>query len=65
ALPKEEQLLLCDAQTSGGLLAAVPEGLADEVIASLRAAGATAAAIVGRIQEEGGGRISVSAVSGR
>ncbi|HEV7507644.1 MAG TPA: selenide, water dikinase SelD [Thermoanaerobaculia bacterium] len=65
ALPKEEQLLLCDAQTSGGLLAAVPEGLADEVIASLRAAGVTAAAIVGRIEEAGGGRISVSAVSGR
>ena len=43
ALPKEEQLLLCDAQTSGGLLAAVPEGLAAEVIASLHAAGVTAA----------------------
>ena len=61
ALPKEEQLLLCDAQTSGGLLAAVPEGIADEVLAGLRAAGVTAAAIVGRIEEEGGGRIAVSA----
>jgi selenide,water dikinase len=65
ALPKEEQLLLCDAQTSGGLLAAVPEQIAEEVIASLRAAGVTAAAIVGRIEGAGEGRISVAATSGR
>jgi selenide,water dikinase len=59
-LPKEEQLLLCDAQTSGGLLAAVPEARADEVLAGLRAAGVAAAAVVGRIEKVGDGRISVS-----
>jgi selenide,water dikinase len=64
-VPKEEQLLLCDAQTSGGLLAAVPESQADEVVAALGAAGVTAAAIVGRIEGPGGGRIAVSAASGR
>lgn len=58
---KEEQLLLCDAQTSGGLLAAVPESQAEEVIAGLRSAGVSAAAIVGRIEETGDGQIFVSA----
>jgi selenide,water dikinase len=61
ALAKEEQLLLCDAQTSGGLLAAVPEGVAEEVLASLHAAGVPAAARVGRIEAVGEGRIFVSA----
>jgi selenide,water dikinase len=56
---KEEQLLLCDAQTSGGLLAAVPAGKADEVVAALTAAGTLAAAVVGRIDETGDGKIRV------
>ena len=60
-LSKEEQLLLSDAQTSGGLLAAVPEALAAEVTASLRAAGVPAAAVVGKIEEIGEGRIFVDA----
>jgi selenide,water dikinase len=61
ALAKEEQLLLCDAQTSGGLLAAVPESVAEAALASLRAAGVPAAARVGRIEAVGEGRITVSA----
>lgn len=56
---KEEQLLLCDAQTSGGLLAAVPAAQADAVVAALSAAGTLAAAVVGRITGEGAGKISV------
>ena len=64
-LSKERQLLLCDAQTSGGLLAAVPEGEAAAVIESLRAAGTPAAAVVGRIEAEGNGRILVSAARPR
>ena len=58
---QEEQLLLCDAQTSGGLLAAVPEALADEVARALSAAGTLASAIVGRIGGAGGGKIRVTA----
>jgi selenide,water dikinase len=52
------QLLLCDAQTSGGLLAAVPEAEADKVLDALRTANLPAA-IVGRISEAGTGRIRV------
>lgn len=59
-LRKEEQLLLCDAQTSGGLLAAVPERDADAVVAALTAAGTLAAAVVGRVTGVGAGRITVS-----
>ncbi|HVR96358.1 MAG TPA: selenide, water dikinase SelD [Thermoanaerobaculia bacterium] len=60
SLSKERQLMLCDAQTSGGLLAAVPEALAGAVIADLRAAGTPAAAVVGRIEAEGSGKMFVS-----
>jgi selenide,water dikinase len=49
----EEQLLLCDAQTSGGLLAAVPEAVADEVAKALGEAGTLASAVVGRITGKG------------
>ena len=55
----EEQLLLCDAQTSGGLLAAVPAGSVNQVVAALTAAGTLAAAVVGRISGAGGGTIHV------
>ncbi|MBA4066808.1 MAG: selenide, water dikinase SelD [Isosphaera sp.] len=53
-----DQLLLCDAQTSGGLLAAVPGAAADQVVRALAAAGVTAAA-VGRVTGAGDGRITV------
>ena len=56
---KEEQLLMCDAQTSGGLLAAVPAAVAGEVVAALVAAGTLASAIVGRIVAAGEGKIRV------
>jgi selenide, water dikinase len=65
AIAKDEQLLLCDAQTSGGLLASVPESRADEILAALRAAGIPAAARVGRIEAAGEGRIFVSPHSPR
>ncbi|AWM37128.1 Selenide, water dikinase [Gemmata obscuriglobus] len=58
-VPPEEQLLLCDAQTSGGLLAAVPVAVADEVIRALNAAGALASANVGWITGPGRGTIRV------
>jgi selenide, water dikinase len=59
-LSKEEQLLLCDAQTSGGLLASVPAGEAAEIVQSLRAAGAAEAAVVGQIGAGSPGKIAVS-----
>jgi selenide,water dikinase len=51
------QLLLADAQTSGGLLLAVPPADADRVVARLCAAGDPAAAVVGELF--GGGRPGV------
>ncbi len=56
---KEEQLLLADAQTSGGLLMAVPPGKADDLVAALIARGTPAAAIVGEIVEGPAGRMEV------
>src|SRR4051794_6841668 len=63
-VPQEEQLLLCDAQTSGGLLAAVPERIAGDVTRALEAAGTLASAVVGRITGPGGGKIRVTARCG-
>lgn len=54
----EEQLLLCDAQTSGGLLAAVPAGIAEDVAAAL-----PFAVLVGRITDSGDGKITVRRAS--
>jgi len=59
AISQDEQLLLCDAQTSGGLLAAVPEGVAEAVVRALSETGALPVAVVGRIESEGSGRITV------
>ncbi len=56
---KDEQLLLADAQTSGGLLMAVPPGRADDLVAALIARGTPAAAIVGEIVDGPSGRIEV------
>ncbi len=56
-VPQEEQLLLSDAQTSGGLLAAVPEAVSDEVIEALAEAGTLACAVVGKVTGVGTGRI--------
>jgi selenide,water dikinase len=58
-ISQEEQFLLCDAQTSGGLLAAVPEAGAEAVARALSESGTLAAAIVGRIAAAGNGRITV------
>ena len=60
SLTKEEQLVLCDAQTSGGLLAAVSQSDADQVLASLHRTGLTQAAMVGVVTADTSGRITVS-----
>ena len=49
----EDVLLLCDAQTSGGLLVALPEAQAEAYAARCRERGAQRAAVVGIVQERG------------
>jgi selenide,water dikinase len=56
----QEQLLLCDAQTSGGLLAAVSRDRAESVLAALKSHGLMDAAVIGRMEADNRGRIAVS-----
>jgi selenide,water dikinase len=55
----EEQLLLCDAQTSGGLLAAVPASVAETTVTALRQEGLESATVVGFVEFGEQGRIRV------
>ena len=59
-ISKEEQLLLCDAQTSGGLLACVSREDAHGLVQALQDAGVVTAAVIGDIQEQPPGKITVS-----
>ena len=61
ALTEEDRLLLCDAQTSGGLLISVPRERRDELISELKSAGVPTTAIVGEITDGPPGRVHVSA----
>ena len=54
ALDETTRLLLCDAQTSGGLLIAVDPARCDELVAQLRAAPTPAASVIGEITDERG-----------
>ena len=56
-LTEEDQLLLCDAQTSGGLLISVPAEKQQDLIDALRAEGAQSSAVVGRITHGPAGTI--------
>jgi selenide,water dikinase len=58
-LDKAAQLLLCDAQTSGGLLVAVPERDAPRLVAELEARRTPVAAVIGRFEEGARGHIRV------
>jgi selenide,water dikinase len=60
SLTEEQRLLMCDAQTSGGLLISVPEGKVDLLLSELESFGVETRAIVGEITAENPGRISVS-----
>jgi selenide,water dikinase len=57
---KEEQLLLCDAQTSGGLLAAIAADDAEKAIASLHRRGVHDAVAIGQITADNSGGIIVT-----
>jgi len=54
SVPEPLQLVLCDAQTSGGLLIAVPEERAGALLDELVRRGVNRAAVVGRITSEQG-----------
>jgi selenide,water dikinase len=57
---KPSQLVVCDAQTSGGLLIAVAKEDASTLVRELEARGASCAAIVGRLEEGTPGRATVA-----
>jgi len=57
---ERERLILCDAQTSGGLLMAVPPAVRGPLLADLARAGAPAAE-VGEVVDGPPGRIEVVA----
>lgn len=59
-ITKEEQLVLCDAQTSGGLLVAVPKQKCDVMMESLNRAGIAGVRHIGRFGPGEPGRITVS-----
>jgi selenide,water dikinase len=56
-----QRLLLCDAQTSGGLLIAVPPGSESRLLAELERRGAPARAVVGELVAGSVGEIEVRA----
>jgi selenide,water dikinase len=49
-----DRILLCDAQTSGGLLLAIPQDQVADLVSALGEAGAGAAAVIGEFTEEPG-----------
>jgi selenide,water dikinase len=57
---RESQLLLCDAQTSGGLLAAMSPSAADEALRRLHDRGVAEASVIGKIDESPAGKIIVA-----
>jgi selenide,water dikinase len=59
-VPEPLRMLLCDAQTSGGLLIAVPPERAESLLAGLRREGTPAAALIGRIAMGVSGAITVA-----
>jgi selenide,water dikinase len=56
----EDFLLLCDAQTSGGLLVALPQDQAQAYAARCREKGAPAGAVIGRVLEKGSALLRVT-----
>ena len=60
-LPESERLVLCDAQTSGGLLISVPYERESELVSALTERDSLAAAVIGEVTEGAAGRIEVVA----
>ncbi len=59
-LTHEEQLLVCDAQTSGGMVISVPSDKCDALVASLKQHNALAASVIGEVTAGSAGRITVT-----
>ena len=59
AISRTARLILCDAQTSGGLLIAIPARHAQEMLSKLHARGVSDAALIGEVVGKGTGRIGV------
>ncbi len=59
SIGRETRLVLCDAQTSGGLLISVPEANAEDLLHDLHSEGLLYSSAIGRITRKGNGRISV------
>ena len=55
----EDLLILCDAQTSGGLLVALPEAEAEGYAARCREKGATSTRVIGRVLDRGAALLKV------
>jgi selenide,water dikinase len=60
ALPESEQLLLADAQTSGGLLLAVAPDATDALVAALTRRDTLAAAVIGHVTNGAPGTIEIT-----
>jgi len=58
-LSEIEKLMLCDAQTSGGLLVSIPSNSASEALSILHKNGIAEAAIIGTVSHKGKGTIHV------
>jgi cysteine desulfurase len=54
-----DQLILADAQTSGGLLISLPEERVEMLLAALKARGVKGAVCIGQVQAKGAGNIKV------
>ena len=60
-LSELQRLLMCDAQTSGGLLIAVPADRADALLAELAVELTPVAVVIGHVEAGPPGRIRISA----
>lgn len=61
SLSELQRLLLCDAQTSGGLLIAVARDRVDTLLTELRAELTPIAAVIGSVEQESAGTVRVTA----
>ena len=60
ALSDDDRLLLCDAQTSGGLLISLPEARLPNLLAALESRGVATRAVVGSVSDRSAGRVVVT-----
>ncbi len=58
-ISRTNQLILCDAQTSGGLIIVLPQGKKDRLLKTLKENGVVGSAEIGEFLADGEGRIAV------